>query len=260
MMIKVAVLGALGNMGREVVAAVQDDPELGLAGVVDVRAGEEEPPSRHPVSGSTVLDDVSRLDSREVDVIVDFTVAHSAVRNIMWALDHGVHAVVGTTGISDEDIRQLADRAAAADANVLIAPNFAIGAVLMMKFSRMAASVFDQCEIVELHHRGKRDAPSGTAIATARLVEEVMKPSKIPPSEERVVPGTRGGSLGPVNIHSVRLDGLVAHQEVLFGGKGQTLSIRHDTTDRSCFMPGVIIAVKGVAAIPGLTIGLDSLL
>jgi 4-hydroxy-tetrahydrodipicolinate reductase len=259
-MINVAVLGALGNMGREVIAAVEEDPELKLAGLVDVKAGEEESPPTHPVSGLAILDDVSRLDPREVDVIVDFTVAHSAVRDIMWALDHGVHAVVGTTGISDEDIKRLADRASTADTNVLIAPNFAIGAVLMMKFSQMAASVFDQCEIVELHHRGKRDAPSGTAIATARLVQNAMEPSKIPPSEERDVSGTRGGNLGPVNIHSVRLDGLVAHQEVLFGAKGQTLSIRHDTTDRTCFMPGVIIAVKGVAAIPGLTIGLDSLL
>jgi 4-hydroxy-tetrahydrodipicolinate reductase len=168
--------------------------------------------------------------------------------------------VVGTTGISEEDIKRLTEKAKSADANVLIAPNFAVGAVLMMRFSRIAASVFDQCEIIELHHRGKRDAPSGTAIATAGVIQEAMKPSAVPSSEEREVSGTRGGRLGPVSIHSVRLDGLVAHQEVLFGAKGQTLSIRHDTTDRSCFMPGVIIAVKAISGLPGLTIGLDSIL
>jgi len=259
-MISVAVLGALGNMGREVISAVIGDSELELAGVVDAEASDAESLPRHPVSGLAVLDDVSRLDPATVDVVVDFTVAHGAVSNILWALDNGVHAVVGTTGISEEDIGRLTDRAASGNANVLIAPNFAIGAVLMMRFSKMAASVFDQCEIVELHHRGKRDAPSGTAIATARLVERAMKPSEIPSSQEREVPGTRGGKVGPINIHSIRLDGLVAHQEILFGAKGQTLSIRHDTTDRSCFMPGVIIAVKAVADLPGLTIGLDSLL
>jgi 4-hydroxy-tetrahydrodipicolinate reductase len=256
----VAVLGALGNMGREVVAAVMEDPQLELTGVVDALAGEKESAVRHPVSGLAVLNDVSQLDRGKVDVVVDFTVAHAAVRNIIWALESGVHAVVGTTGISEEDLKHIAKMASEKDANVLIAPNFALGAVLMMRFSGMAAAVFDQCEIIELHHRGKRDAPSGTAIATAGLIQEAMKPAEVPPSDQRGVTGTRGGEIGAVNIHSVRLDGLVAHQEVLFGARGQTLSIRHDTTDRSCFMPGVIIAVKAIAELPGLTIGLDSLL
>jgi 4-hydroxy-tetrahydrodipicolinate reductase len=259
-MISVAVLGAMGNMGREVVATVMEDPQLRLAGVVDAHAPGEGSSLKHPVSGSIVLKDVTQLDRGQIDVVVDFTVAEAAVRNVMWALDNGVHAVVGTTGISGEDMKRLSEMASSGQANVLIAPNFAIGAVLMMRFSRMAADVFDQCEIIELHHRGKRDAPSGTAIATARLVQGEMKQSENPPSEEREVSGTRGGTVGPVNVHSIRLDGLVAHQEVLFGAKGQTLSIRHDTTDRSCFMPGVLIAIKAIADIPGLTVGLDSLL
>jgi 4-hydroxy-tetrahydrodipicolinate reductase len=162
--------------------------------------------------------------------------------------------------MGEEDLLRIKKYVEGGRANVLIAANFSIGAVLMMKFSEIAASVFDQCEIVELHHRGKVDSPSGTAIATSRRIQGAMKPAPIPLSDDKEISGTRGGSLGPVNIHSVRLDGLVAHQEVIFGARGQTLSIRHDTTDRSCFMPGVIMAVKAVSDLPGLTIGLDSLI
>jgi 4-hydroxy-tetrahydrodipicolinate reductase len=130
----------------------------------------------------------------------------------------------------------------------------------MMKASEMAARVFDQCEIIEMHHRGKKDSPSGTAIATARRIADAMKAGEVPASTESEVAGARGGVVGPVHIHSVRLDGLVAHQEVVFGSRGQTLTIRHDTTDRSCFMPGVIMAVKAIPDLPGLTIGLDTLI
>lgn len=259
-MIKVGVAGALGRMGREVVAAVAKDPELELAAVIDRAVRERSAEASHPDCGLTVLDDIFLLDPSGVDVMVDFTVAAAAVADVMWALDRAVHSVVGTTGIGEDDLLAIQEKAKDAQANVLIAPNFAIGAVLMMRFSEMAAAVFDQCEIIELHHRGKRDAPSGTAIDTARRIESKMKPSGVPLSEEREVPGTRGGTVGPVNIHSVRLDGLVAHQEVVFGARGQTLSIRHDTTDRSSFMPGVIMAVKAIADLPGLTLGLDTIL
>ncbi len=260
-MTTVAVLGALGKMGRDVVRAVFEDPDLELAALVDVAAAAQlREPCEQVGHGLRVLGDVALVDTADIDVMVDFTVSEAAVRNIDWALDNGVHSVVGTSGIPERDLERFREKAGAGDANVLIAPNFAIGAVLMMRFAVMAASLFDQCEIIELHHRGKKDAPSGTALATARMVEDAMKPSKVPLSIEKEVAGARGGALGPVHIHSVRLDGLVAHQQVIFGGMGQTLSIRHDTTDRSCFMPGVVMAVKSIAERPGLTIGLDKFL
>lgn len=259
-MIRVAVLGALGKMGRDVVRAVLEDPDLELAALVDAAAAQLQAPHEQVGHGMLVLRDVALVDTNDVDVMVDFTVSEAAVRNTHWALDNGVHAVVGTSAIPERDLERFKEKADAGKANVLIAPNFAIGAVLMMRFAVMAASVFDQCEIIELHHRGKKDAPSGTALATARMVENAMNPSKVPHSIENKVAGARGGALGPVRIHSVRLDGLVAHQQVIFGGMGQTLSIRHDTTDRSCFMPGVVMAVKSIAEHPGLTIGLDNFL
>lgn len=253
-MIRVAVAGALGRMGAEVTKAVLEDGDLELAAVVDAAAGGAR------AGGMEVLGDVSLLEPSAVDVLVDFTVADAAVRNMEWAVAHGVHAVVGTTGIPPAELERIGKAAASGAANVLLAPNFAIGAVMMMKLSRAAAAAFDQCEIIEYHHRGKLDAPSGTALATARMVAERMEASPVPDSAERDIPGTRGGSAGRVRVHSVRLDGFVAGQEVIFGAKGQTLSIRHDTTDRSCFMPGVILAVKSVGGLPGLTIGLDDLI
>ncbi len=258
-MIDVAVLGATGQMGIEVVKTVLEDPELTLAGCVDVTARGKKR-LEHPTCGMPVSSDVSELDPAKIDVVVDFTVADAAVANMMWSLDNGVHAVVGTTGISEEAMRQIRLRADGGRANVLIAANFAIGAVLMMKFAEMAATIFDECEIIEYHHRGKRDAPSGTAIATAVRVERAMNPVPIPHADQREITGARGGVLGHVNIHSVRLDGLVAHQQVIFGSRGQTLTIRHDSIDRSCFMPGVMMAIKAIAELPGLTIGLESLL
>lgn len=254
-MLNVAVLGALGKMGMEVISAVQDDPDMQLAAAIDPRASEEFAGCDMALEG-----DIQCLEGLDVDVAVDFTHAAAAVPNILWAVDNGINVVVGTTGISDEHLEEIRKRADGGAANVLIAPNFALGAVLMMKFAREAASVFDQCEIIELHHRGKKDSPSGTAISTAEQVASAMEAARVPESAERQVEGARGGKLGPVQIHSVRLDGFVAHQEVIFGSRGQTLSIRHDTTDRSCFMPGVIMAIKAIGDMPGLTIGLESLL
>lgn len=254
-MLKVAVLGALGRMGAEVIKAVDEDPDLELAAAVDPRATDE-----FAGCDMEVKADIECLEGRGVDVAVDFTHAAAAVPNILWALDNGINMVVGTTGIDDEDLARISRSAEAGSASVLIAPNFALGAVLMMKFARQAASVFDQCEIIELHHRGKKDAPSGTALTTAEQVAQAMEAASVPDAVEKRVVGSRGGQLGPVRIHSVRLDGFVAHQEVIFGSKGQTLSIRHDTTDRSCFMPGVIMAIKAVGGLPGLTIGLDAVL
>lgn len=257
-MIKVSVFGALGRMGREVIRAVESDDELSLSCCMDPAVDYNE------LDGSVlpfeIVHDPGRLNTAEIDVIVDFTRADVAVGNIMWALDNGINSVVGTSGINEDEMTGIAAKSAESGANVIIVPNFAIGAVLMMKFSRIAASLFDQCEVVEFHHRGKIDAPSGTAIETAKQVQEIISGQAPPSAEERIVPGTRGGKMGPVQIHSVRLDGYVAHQEVIFGGRGQTLTIRHDTIDRSCFMPGVIMAIKAIGKTPGLTVGLEPLL
>jgi 4-hydroxy-tetrahydrodipicolinate reductase len=251
----------MGRMGSEVLKAVLDDPELELSGAVDPMASGLGGGILVAETEVGVLERVEDLDAGSIDVLVDFTRASAAVSNIIWALDNGIHCVVGTTGIPDEELARIRSRAESGEANVIIAANFALGAVLMMRFSEMAARVFDQCEIIELHHRGKRDAPSGTALSTAGRVDKAMgAPKTPPPSETREVEGTRGGSVGAVQIHSVRLDGLVAHQEVLFGSRGETLSIRHDTTDRGSFMPGVLLAVKAVGETPGLTTGIESLL
>lgn len=259
-MIDVLVMGAAGRMGREVCGAVLRDPDLNLAYAVDPGTRGSGVETVLDGTGVTVLPDTSTVEPRRVDVMVDFTHAGAAVSNMEWALREGIHCVVGTTGIGDSELEGMRALCAETGANVIMASNFAPGAVLMMKFSELAAGVFDSCEIIERHHRGKIDAPSGTAIATARLVERAMTASVVPRQEQGEVPGTRGGAVGPVNIHSVRLDGLVAHQEVVFGSNGETLTVRHDTTDRSCFMRGVVLAVKAVGGMPGLTVGIEPLL
>jgi 4-hydroxy-tetrahydrodipicolinate reductase len=187
--------------------------------------------------------------------MVDFTSAAAAKENIMLALKNDIHAVVGTTGLSETDLAQIKKAVENSKANVFIAPNFAIGAVLMMKFAEMAASFMDFVEIIELHHEKKKDAPSGTALQTAAKIAAKKLPRTIE-SEEI----SRGQNYKGIRIHSVRLPGLVAHQEVIFGGQGQTLAIRHDSIDRTSFMPGVLRAIKAVSDLRGLTIGLDRLL
>jgi 4-hydroxy-tetrahydrodipicolinate reductase len=243
MTIRVGVLGAAGRMGQTVCQAVEADPDMVLAGVADPQLGKEP----------------AGLLAEGVEVVVDFTHLDAARENLAWAAASGIHAVVGTTGFTDEDYATF--RQAFTTSNCLIAPNFAIGAVLMMRFAELAAPWFDSAEIVELHHDQKFDAPSGTAIRTAERMAEASSQWTADPTRTEVVAGARGGT-GPagIHIHSVRLHGLVAHQEVLLGTTGQSLSIRHDSYDRSSFMPGVLLAVKQIADRPGLTIGLDPLL
>jgi 4-hydroxy-tetrahydrodipicolinate reductase len=194
-----------------------------------------------------------------MDVAVDFTVLDAARGNLDWCAANGVHAVVGTTGFADEDLEHL--RVAFTRSSCLVAPNFAIGAVLMMRFAELAAPFFETAEIIELHHDAKIDAPSGTAMQTARRMAAASSEWAPDPTTHTVVDGARGGP-GPagIHVHSVRLRGLVAHQEVLLGTLGQTLTIRHDSYDRTSFMPGVVLACKRVGERPGLTIGLDALL
>jgi 4-hydroxy-tetrahydrodipicolinate reductase len=261
MTVRVAVFGAGGRMGRNVCRAVADDPDLELVGAIsphhsglDLRhATGVDVPDLH------IAGDPSTLLDAGVEVVVDFTTLDASRQNLAWAARHGVHAVVGTTGFTDEDQAWL--RKAFSRSNCVIAPNFAIGAVLMMRFAELAAPWFESAEIVELHHDGKVDAPSGTAMLTVRRMAEASSDWADDPTRKEVLPGARGG-VGPggIPVHSVRLRGLVAHQEVLLGTTGQTLTIRHDSYDRASFMPGVVLAVKQVAHHPGVTIGLDSIL
>jgi len=200
------------------------------------------------------------LKSAGAEVAVDFTVVEAAHENLHWCARHEVHAVVGTTGFSDAACEELAELFASSKANAVIAPNFAIGAVLMMRFAELAAPYFDSVEVIELHHDQKADAPSGTAILTAQRIAAASKEWSEDPTKSLVVEGARGGVVEGIPVHSVRLRGLVAHQEVLFGAAGQSLAIRHDSYDRESFMPGVLHAIRRVRDVPGLTIGLDTLL
>ncbi|HXQ75195.1 MAG TPA: 4-hydroxy-tetrahydrodipicolinate reductase [Acidimicrobiales bacterium] len=267
-MVRVGVLGAGGRMGRQVCRAVSDDSELELVAAVDpALAGID----LRQVTGSDgagiqVAGDVSDLERAGAEVAVDFTVADVAAENMRWCAANGVHCVVGTTGISDVDVGEIEALFASSSANCVLAANFAIGAVLMMRFAELAAPFMDGVEIVELHHDGKLDAPSGTALKTAQRIDEARRAAGRPPypadrTASAVVPGARGGDgPGGIRIHSVRLPGLVAHQEIIFGAPGQSLTLRQDSYDRSSYMPGVLLAVKSVADRPGLTVGLDSLL
>ena len=223
-------------MGSTVCSAVRDDPETELVAQVDARDSLE-----------AVLD-------AGADVAVEFTLPDSVKRNTAWLLERGVHTVVGATGLTEADIEELARLTG--PANLFVAPNFAIGAVLMMRFAEQAARYLPDVEITELHHERKVDAPSGTALRTARLISDARRGTPARADDDPA----RGLLVEGVPVHSVRLPGLMASQEVVFGAQGQTLTIRHDSLDRSSFMPGVLLAVKRVAQMPGLTVGLDALL
>jgi 4-hydroxy-tetrahydrodipicolinate reductase len=252
---RVGVFGAAGRMGAEVCRAVAADPELELVAAVDPRVDEADLPA-----GVRSGRGPEPMAEAGVEVAVDFTVAPSALANARWCASHGVHAVVGTSGLGDEAIGELRS-AFGGPPNCLVAPNFAIGAVLMIRLAELAAPFFETAEIIELHHDAKADAPSGTAIHTADRLAAASSQWADDPTRTFNVPGARGASgAGGIHIHSVRLRGLVAHQEVLLGTTGQSLSIRHDSYDRTSFMPGVLLAVKRIAGHPGVTVGLDAFL
>jgi 4-hydroxy-tetrahydrodipicolinate reductase len=252
--IRVGVVGAGGRMGREVCRTVVADPDLELVAAIDpALAGGS-------VEEVEVSGELPPLTDARVEVAVDFTHASAVLDTIRWAIPRGIHMVVGTTGVAPsalEEIRTLTDDA---DANVLIAPNFAVGAVLAIRFAEAAARYMPAAEVIELHHDGKADAPSGTALTTARRIAAARSSTPLAPAGDDAHPGARGAEVEGVRVHSVRLPGLVAHQEVILGGPGQILSIRHDSIDRSSFMPGVVMAVKAVSSRRGLTVGLDAIL
>ncbi|HSH23318.1 MAG TPA: 4-hydroxy-tetrahydrodipicolinate reductase [Acidimicrobiales bacterium] len=260
MSLRVAVFGAAGRMGTTVCGAVVGDSELELVAAVDPHhAGLDLRPVTGVDADLRILPAAEALDGFDVDVVVDFTAAAAARENLRWCAEQGVHAVVGTTGLTDEDLGRL--RSDFTASNCLVAPNFAIGAVVMMRLAELAAPWFSSVEVIELHHDAKVDAPSGTSLLLAQRLARASGEWDPDPTTTVVVPGARGAR-GPVGIpiHSLRVRGLVAHHEVLLGTTGQTLSIRHDSYDRSSFMPGVLLAVKAVSERPGLTVGLDALL
>jgi len=259
-MINVIVTGAVGKMGKEVCKAVLEDPQTELYGAVDIsEVGKDigELLGRSPV-GAKVSSLKNALAGGEANVLVDFTYAAVLMDNIRMAAKNGVHMVIGTTGLTEDNKAEIKKLCAENNVNAIIAANFAIGAVLMMKFAEMGARYMNRAEIIELHHDQKRDAPSGTAMQTAKLIAPKIKGPKV--ESEEILEGSLGGRYENVRIHSVRLPGFVAHQEVIFGGVGQSLTIRHDSIDRTSFMPGVLMAVKAVSEYPGVTIGLDKIM
>jgi 4-hydroxy-tetrahydrodipicolinate reductase len=259
--IRVGVFGAGGRMGVTVCAAVHGDPELELVAAVDPHhAGIDLGQLGLHGTGLQISAGAGALVDAAADVAVDFTVIDAARDNLRFCAEHGIHAVVGTTGFGDAELDELAKLFADSRANAVIAPNFAIGAVLMMRFAELAAPYFETAEIIELHHDQKIDAPSGTAMLTAKRMAAASSEWGADPTTTVVSEGARGATVDGITVHSVRLRGMVAHQEVLLGTTGQNLSIRHDSYDRSSFMPGVLLAAKRVSASPGLTIGLDALL
>ena len=244
MSIRVGVLGAKGKVGQAICEAVTAADGLELAGEVDRD------------------DSLQLFVENNVDVVVDFTHPDVVMGNLEFLIANGIHAVVGTTGFDDERLAQVREWLAdSPNTGVLIAPNFAIGAVLSMKFAQLAAPYFESVEVIELHHPNKADAPSGTAYRTAALIAEAR--ADLPTSPDATtqeLEGARGADVAGVRVHSVRLRGLVAHQEVLFGTLGETLTIRHDSIDRSSFGPGVLVGVRGIGDRPGLTVGLEPFL
>lgn len=246
MKIKVAILGAKGRMGSESVKAISAADDLELVASLDLG------------------DSLDLLKSSGTEVVLDFTHPDSVMKNIEYAINNGIHVVVGTTGIDSQRMDVIKSLLAKnPKVGAIIAPNFGLGAVLMMQFAAKAATYFESVEIIELHHPDKADAPSGTATRTAELISEARaraKKSAITDKTSSGLAGARGAKVGDVPIHSIRLRGLVAHQEVLLGDQGETLSIRHDSIDRSGFMPGVLLAIRSVKTRAGLTFGLENLL
>ena len=249
-MINVAVCGSNGKMGKEVVRAVNEDNELTLVAQIDIVDGEY----------SSIKDAAAQ---KKIDVLVDFTQPKSIYENAQYCLNNGINIVIGTTGLSDEQIANLKSLSEQNKVSCLIAPNFSTGAVLMMMFAKQAAKYFDNAEIIELHHNQKKDAPSGTAVKTALMMSEASEKSFVTGNcpEAETIKGARGGiSYSDIHIHSVRMPGYIASQEVLFGSSGQTFKIRHDSMNRECYMPGVLMAVKHVMTKPEFIYGLENIM
>lgn len=261
---RILLVGACGKMGLEIVRTVFSREDIILAGVVDLEEFSGKDIGEMALGRSIGLQVFSSLENTieesHPDVVVDFTNGASAGKNIKISIDKGIPVISGTTGIPSDDIREIEKLSIVKKVPVLIAPNFSLGAVLMMVFSRMASKYFSYSEIIELHHEKKTDSPSGTAMRTAELMLQVRDRFYESSKQEEKIPHCRGGERGGIHIHSVRIKGLLAHQEVIFGGEGETLTIRHDSISRTSFMPGVVLAIQKIDQLSGLTIGLENLI
>lgn len=261
--IRVAVAGACGRMGKLVVQTILKQPDMALVSAIDKQHVGEDIGTiaiEHPI-GITVTDHLTEaLVQTQPHVLVDFTTLGATVSHIHTALEHSVIPVVGTSGFSAQTLSDVREAVQHTGTACIIVPNFAIGAVLMMQFAKEAAGYFPNAEIIELHHDGKIDAPSGTAIRTAEMIAAARTERPRQPPQEQKIEGARGASVANVPVHSVRLPGLVAHQMVIFGGQGEVLTIRHDSVDRQSFMPGVMLAIRKARSVQGLVVGLEHLL
>lgn len=260
--ITVVVHGALGKMGREVTAAICRDPDLDMVGAADIQSTQEHL-AFPDVSGKVPLSSDLKvlLQSCHPDVLVDFTIAEASMPAARIAAREGSNLVIGTSGLSDDNLEEIDQLCRTNKIGAVVAPNFALGAAVLLNLTKIAAKFFDYAELIELHHDEKADAPSGTALATAKaMLQSRGKPFAYAPTKKENLSGSRGGQVDGVAIHSVRLPGFVASQEVVFGAPGQTLSLRHDTISRECYMPGVILAIKEVVKRQWLVNGLDALL
>ena len=258
--VKVIVHGALGRVGREVVNTLSRQSGMELVGAVDLKASQDQlplPDSSGSVPLSTELEPL--LKDTKPDVLVDFSIATATMPAVRLAANNGINLVIGTTGLSADEISEIERLAREHNLGAVVAPNFALGAVLMIHLAKIAAKYFDSAEIIELHHHQKVDAPPGTALSTARAMAEARGRPFSSPESQKTSP-SRGEQLEGIAIHSIRLPGLLAHQEIMLGASGQTLTIRHDAISRECYLPGVILAIKEVVNKKGLTYGLDKLL
>ena len=251
--LNVGVFGAAGKMGATTCQAINNDDSMNLRLGVDVnQAG-----TLIPSTSLQIEETVQNLEG--IDVIIDFTVAEAAMENLKYAAQAGVHAVVGTSGINDDHLSELTR--IFTDSNCIVVPNFSISAILLMHLSEIATPYFSTIEIIEFHHNNKVDAPSGTALATAEKISQSITEDLRDPTTDLTLEGARGAKAqGNIPIHSVRMEGMLAHQEVIFGAQGQTLTIRQDSSDRSSFMPGVLMAIKGISDLTGVNIGLETLM
>ncbi|MFW5976471.1 MAG: 4-hydroxy-tetrahydrodipicolinate reductase [Bacillota bacterium] len=261
----ILVNGACGRMGQQVVKTVVNETEDRLVGAFDQKNTGENIMDIVDIDGEEIIIDKNLekiIKNTEPDIIIDFTSPKVVMDNIRIGLNHGIHMIVGTTGITETDLKKIDKLTKDNETNALIVPNFAIGAVLLMEFCKEAAKYFKDVEIIELHHDQKMDAPSGTSIKTAELIEENLDKEKKSQEKEYIekLEGVRGGNKEGIHIHSVRLPGLVAHQEVIFGGEGQSLTLRHDSYDRKSFMPGVKLALRKIEDIDGLIYGLEKIM
>lgn len=244
MTIRVLVNGADGKMGQATVNAIKLDPHLSLVAQIG--------------RGNNLANEIKKNNAQ---VVIDFTNAESVMKNTEIIIDAGVHPVIGTTGFLHEQVEKLQDQCARLKLGGIIAPNFSLGAVLMMKHAQEIAKYFSHIEIIEMHHAGKLDSPSGTAVRTAEMLSATrLSEPTLPKNTKETIPGARGASYKQIPIHSIRLPGLIAHQQIMFGGMGETLTIRHDSIDRQCFMPGVILACKKVMELKKLVYGLEEIL